>query len=319
MQSVTVDRKSANTKIEKYIQSLYPGLSYSTLQKAFRKKDIKVNGVRVGRDHTVLPGDKLEIYITDELLNGIADPMDKRSGVSDTGAQAARSRAFSVLYEDENLLIVNKMQGIPVHPDKGQSNNTLIDMVREYLKQKDGPTADPDFQPSLCHRLDRNTGGLVLIAKTRESHEFLLDKLETREIKKFYQCLVKGRMERKEAVLNAYLWKDASKSRVFVSDRRTAGALEITTGYRVLEYDPAADTSRLEVELITGRTHQIRAHLAFIGHPILGDGKYGTNAVNRSSGMKYQALWACKIKFAFTGKNPLDYLNGREFQVDPGF
>lgn len=308
MQSVDVDSRNANVKIEKYIQTLYPRLSYSTLQKAFRRRDIKANGSRVGRDYVVLPGDRLEIYIVDDLL----------SGLDSEGVKKAES--FSAVYEDENLLIVNKAQGVPVHPDKEQASRTLIDLVREYLLQKGGaPSNSANFQPALCHRLDRNTGGLVIIAKNLSSHDIILQKLESREIRKYYQCLVKGRMDKQETTLKAYLWKDADKSRVFVSEHRTPGAVEIATGYKVLEYNPSTDISRLEVELITGRTHQIRAHLAFTGHPVIGDGKYGTNAVNRHYGRKQQALWACRIKFAFSDKNPLDYLNGKEIKVEPGF
>jgi 23S rRNA pseudouridine955/2504/2580 synthase len=308
MQSVVVDGKNANIKIEKYIQILYPSLSYGTLQKAFRRKDIKANGMRIGRDYTVMPGDKLEIYIIDDLLSGL-----DTEGIK-------KEKSFSVAYEDDNILIVNKAQGIPVHPDKEQSRRTLIDLVREYLMQKGGtPSNSANFQPALCHRLDRNTGGLVIIAKNPTSHDIILQKLESREIEKYYQCLVKGRMERQEATLKAYLWKDADKSRVFVSEQRTAGSMEIVTGYKEMEYDSSTDISRLEVELITGRTHQIRAHLAFAGHPVIGDGKYGTNAVNRHYGRKQQALWAYRIKFTFSDKNPLDYLNGKEIKIKPEF
>lgn len=310
MQTITVNEKNSNIKIEKYLQAEYPDLSYGALQKAFRKKDIKANGSRVGKDYIVMPGDRLEVYIADELLTG--------SG-NDSGAKL--SKGFSVVYEDDNILLVNKDQGIPVHPDREQSQQTLIDLIREYLRKKSGyPVNSAHFQPALCHRLDRNTGGLVIIAKNQASLDVMLKKLESREVKKYYQCLVKGRMEKSEAQLKAYLWKDASKSRVFISGHKAAGSLEIITGYKVIEYNSAKDVSRLEIELVTGRTHQIRAHLAFIGHPVIGDGKYGINAINRSYGLKQQALWACRIKFAFT-KNAalLNYLSGREFSIDPGF
>lgn len=310
MQSITAGEKSSNTKIEKYLQTVYPGLSYSTLQKAFRKRDIRANGSRVGKDYIVLPGDKLEIYIADELLTG--------SGI---GVGAKQSSGFSVVYEDDNILIVNKEQGIPVHPDKEQSKQTLIDLVREYLREKSGCTVNSaHFQPALCHRLDRNTGGLIIIAKNQASLDVILEKLEAREIKKYYQCLVKGRMKKPEAQLKAYLWKDAVKNRVFINEHKTTGSLEIITNYKVLEYEPAKDVSRLEVELVTGRTHQIRAHLAFIGHPIIGDGKYGTNAINRSFSLKRQALWACRLRFSSEiNGSLLDYLSGREFSVNPSF
>lgn len=310
MQSIIVNENNSNIKVEKYLQAEYPGLSYSTLQKAFRKRDIKVNGSRVGRDYVVMPGDRLEIYIVDELLIG--------SGNED---RTTRNKGFSVIYEDDNIILVNKEQGIPVHPDREQSQQTLIDLVRDYLRENSEYKANNAyFQPALCHRLDRNTGGLIIIAKNQTSLDIMLEKLEAREIKKYYQCLVTGKMEKPEAQLKAYLWKDANKSRVFVSEHKTTGSLEIVTGYKVIGYNPENNVSRLEVELMTGRTHQIRAHLAFIGHPIIGDGKYGTNAVNRSFGLKQQALWAYRLRFSFVKNGSLlDYLSGMEFSVTPGF
>lgn len=310
MQSVKVNDKNANIKIEKYLQAIYPKLSYSALQKALRKKDIRANGARVDKEYVVKAGDLLEIYITDEFLNGCTDSAVKRS-----------DKAFAIVYEDDNILIVNKNQGIPVHPDREQPQNTLIDLVREYLREKnDIPANSANFQPSLCHRLDRNTGGLIIIAKNQESLDTMLEKIEAREVRKYYQCVVKGKMERSGARLKAYLWKDAGKSRVFVIGTKKPGSLEIITGYKVIEYLPAKDISLLEVELITGRTHQIRAHLAYAGHPVIGDGKYGINAVNRSFGIKRQALWAYRLEFDFKKRNSvLDYLSGKEFHIKPDF
>jgi 23S rRNA pseudouridine955/2504/2580 synthase len=288
MQSITVTGKGANTKIEQYLQAVYPALPFGVLQKAFRRRDIKANGVKVGKDYIVAFGDKLEIYITDEFLFGMGN----------TGESMSEGK-FTVAYEDDNLIIVNKAPGIPVHPDREQSQETLIDLVRAYLRERYDYSFHSfhSFQPELCHRLDRNTGGLVIIAKNKASHDFIIEKLESREIKKYYQCLVAGKMEKKEARLQAYLWKDAAKSRVFISDHKKPGAQEIITTYRVLEYDKDNDISRLEIELVTGRTHQIRAHMAYIGHPVIGDGKYGKNVINRAFGLKQQALWACRLKF----------------------
>ncbi len=296
-------------KAEKFISTMHPKLSYSTLQKAFRKRDIKVNGKRIGRNYMVKTGDVVEIYITDEHLLGSVKSIITKSQMG-----------FTVVYEDENLLLVNKKQGIPVHPDKDQVQNTLIDQVRDYLKQNRIKTErTEEFQPLLCHRLDRNTGGLTIIAKNHISHDTLLEKIEKGEIRKFYKCLVLGCPEREEALLKAHLWKDASKSKVFISHQKTTGAVNITTKYRVLKYDPTNDISLLEVELITGRTHQIRAHMAFMGHPVLGDGKYGINSVNRKFGIKMQALWAYKLFFDFKDQSALDYLSQREFTVVPDF
>lgn len=309
MQLITAVNENSNVRIDRFVQNLYKGLFYGTLQKAFRKRNIKVNGKRVNSEYIVMPGDKLEIFIADELLYGM-----------ENGGKTGPLKRFSIVYEDENIIVVNKDRGIPVHPDRGQSQQTLIDLVRKHLRERGQNPESSQFQPLLCHRLDRNTGGLVVIAKNAASHAIMLEKFEAREIKKYYQCLVKGRMERKEARLKAYLWKDAAKSRVFVNGQKSTGSHEIITVYKVLEYDPERDISRLEVELLTGRTHQIRAHLAYIGHPVVGDGKYGINAINRALGIKQQALWACRLKF-INGKSGslLDYLSGMEFSVEPGF
>ncbi|MCX7710031.1 MAG: RluA family pseudouridine synthase [Clostridia bacterium] len=308
MREVTIDSKAEGKKIDRVIRDLFPNMPASAMHKAFRKKDIKVNGIRVKDDHVVQDGDKVEIYIIDEILDGV--PKE---------GEAKLNRGFTVVYEDQNLMIVNKEQGIPVHPDREQTNNTLIDYIKAYLQEKGeyNPKDPSSFPPSLCHRLDRNTGGLLIIAKNSPSLETLLEKIKLKEIKKFYLCKVTGKMPKKQEELKAYLEKDEKKSRVFISDKPSRNSQEIITRYRVLSYDN--DISSLEVELITGRTHQIRAHLAHIGHPIVGDGKYGLNSVNRALKAKYQALWAYKLVFDIKNAGHLNYLRGRSFEVSPEF
>ncbi len=308
MRTLTVNKSQANKKIEKIIKEAFPNMPVNAMFKAFRKKDIKVNGVRVKEDYIVSPGDKLDIYITDNILDGA--PVNNGHSLN---------RGFSIVYEDENILIVNKEPGIPVHPDRSQSANTLIDLVRDYLAEKGefNPRSRSSFPPSLCHRLDRNTGGLIIIAKNEESLKILLDKIKNKEIKKFYQCLIKGKLKNDSGELKAYLTKDEKKSRVFISEKPSRDSLEIITRYRLLSCNN--EISRLEVELVTGRTHQIRAHLAYIGHPIVGDGKYGSNSFNRSQGARYQSLWAYKLVFDYKSGGILNYLKGKKFEVTPDF
>ncbi|NSW91606.1 MAG: RluA family pseudouridine synthase [Firmicutes bacterium] len=312
MKKIIVEKGQGNKKLITFLRQNFKDMPVSAIYKAIRKKDIKVNGKRVKGDHILLPGDLLEIYIPDNILKGI--PLD--NGKANSGLSLTYS--FTVVYEDNNIIIVNKEQGIPVHPDRNQKENTLIDSVKYYLQQKGeyNPLDSSSFSPSLCHRLDRNTGGLVIIAKNPSSLKIILDKIKANEIKKYYQCLVKGKMDKEKGELRAFLEKDESKSRVFISNEKKPGSLEIITKYKVLSYKD--DISKLEIELVTGRTHQIRAHLAYIGHPILGDGKYGINSYNRAMKLKKQALWAYKVIFDLKKDNHfLQYLKGKSFEVEP--
>jgi 23S rRNA pseudouridine955/2504/2580 synthase len=309
MQTIKITKQQSGKKINRIITAHFKYMPENALHKAFRKKDIKVNGTRINEDYIAAEGDLVEVYITDDILNGT--PLAFSSGIN-TG--------FSVVYEDKNVLVVNKNQGLPVQPDKNQGKNTLIDLVRNYLIEKGEYSHDggETFLPSLCHRIDRNTGGLVIIAKNNNSLEILLDKIKKREIRKFYRCLVKGKMPVENETIKAFLFKDEKKSMVFIGSKPSKGAIEIITNYRVISYKN--DISSLEVELITGRTHQIRAHLAYIGHPIVGDGKYGDNNYNRMLKAKYQALWANRIIFDFDADaGILNYLNGKELAVEPPF
>ncbi len=290
MRTVFAKEKHEGKRIEKVIRDFYPNLSSGMLFKALRKKDIKVNGVRVKEDYSVSEGDKIEIYIIDDFLLGKVD------------------EGYSTVYEDSNILIVNKAQGIPVHPDKNQTEATLIDRLQKTY----GP------QLALCHRLDRNTAGLVILAKNSATLEIMLEKIKDREIQKFYTCIVSGIMEKRQAELVDYLEKNDKISRVFISDKKTRDSLEIVTRYRVIK--ALENLSLLEVELVTGRTHQIRAHLAHYGHPIIGDGKYGRNVENKKFNAKYQMLCANKLIFDFkTPSGHLDYLRGKTVSIAPPF
>lgn len=299
MKKVVIDKKYENKKLDKVIKLLFPNLPQNALFKAFRKKDIKVNGVRQNPSYTVSCGDIMEIYIVDDILYG-----------NNSCCDVNYSKFFDIIYEDENLIIVNKFQGVSVHNDKNSDKYTVIDLIQKYL-------SDTDCTPMLCHRLDRNTGGLIIISKNDKTLELLLDMIKNNKIKKSYKCLVYGKLKKSSDLLNGYLFKDKKLSKVFVYDTYRKNTMQILTKYKVIDFTD--NVSTLDVTLLTGRTHQIRAHLAHIGHPIIGDGKYGSNKINNLFKYKFQALWAYKLEFKFDNNCHLSYLNNKVFEVTPKF
>ena len=305
-QIISVGRNSAGQRIDRFLQKSFPALSQGMICKLIRKKDIKVGGKRTDPAYKLTEGDEISIFAPDELLT----PKEK-AGVSD-------APDINVLYEDENILLADKEPGLLVHEDSGGNERTLIAGIRRYLYEKGEYRPDDEmcFAPALCNRIDRNTGGIVIAAKNAESLRILNQKVRDRELTKLYLCAVNGVPEKHDDTLTAYLYKNEAENRVVISDRKTSDNRTIVTKYRVLSVNSDGD-SLLEVDLVTGRTHQIRAHMAYIGHPLLGDGKYGSNRVNKEKGYKYQALYSYKLKFKFTtDAGILSYLDGREFTAE---
>jgi 23S rRNA pseudouridine955/2504/2580 synthase len=292
MRQYKVTSSHHGQRVDTFLFNELPGIPASVLYKAFRKRSIKVDGQRVKESFCLASGQTVDIFIPEAYL----PPVEK-----DTES------IVPIVYEDDYLLVVSKPQGIPVHQDRNQEEQILDRMVQALVRQRDGNLYRDGF-PALCHRLDRNTGGLVVLAKEPDTLEILLDKFKKHELTKIYHCIVVGVPKAPDRELVGYLKKDSKESRVLVSATPFKGAERIVTRYRVLK--ALGDFSLLEVELVTGKTHQIRAHLAFEGHPLVGDGKYGINAVNKALKVKWQALWAVRLSFRFTSDaGHLNYLN----------
>ena len=286
MRKIIVDNKFNNKKLQAFLQYNFNGLSSSMFFKTLRKKDIKINGKRTNENIVVYENDVIEIYLNDEFLFNTIN--------------------LDIIYEDDNLLIINKPSDIEVLDD---TNNSLTKYVQDKYNLNN------NF-PYPCHRLDRNTSGLILYAKNKESLDILNSKIENHEIQKFYKCTVIGILTKKEATLEDYLFKDSKKSMVYISATPKQGYKKIITSYKVLNENKTDNLSILEVQLHTGRTHQIRAHLAYIKHPILGDGKYGINEINKKFNKKSQELTAYKLIFNFkTDAGLLNYLNGKILEI----
>lgn len=308
MKQLTVNKNAAGQRLDRFLLKTFPALSQGLLCKTLRKKDIKVNGVRASADYRVCENDVVTVYIKDELLE------EKKPSEDDF---LTADSTLNIIYEDENILLVDKPAGMVVHKDNENSRDTLINRIKSYLYRKGEyrPEEEFSFAPSLCNRIDRNTGGIVIAAKNAESLRILNQKVRDRELTKLYICAVHGIPEHREATETAYLFKNEQENRVVISEKKAPQNRTIVTKYRVLETNRG--NSLLEVDLVTGRTHQIRAHMAYLGHFLLGDGKYGSNKINRELGYPYQALYSYKLIFRFTTDGGiLNYLNGREFTAE---
>ena len=287
MKKITVPPKFNGKKLNNFILNEYPNLNKNALFKALRKKDIRINGARISENVIIHSGDEITLYIVDNELLGNSENI---------------SYDIKNVFEDDNILVVYKPDNLSVTENPDDIHN-----LTSLLKKKYGNNINP------CHRIDRNTKGLVLFAKNDDALNILLDKFKNNEIEKHYLAKVYGIPSKNHDTLEAYLFKDSKKSTVYISDLPKNGYQKIITEYTILKKDLKSNTCILDINLHTGRTHQIRAHLAHIGYPILGDGKYGINKVNKQFGYKTQELYSYKLIFNFkTNSSILNYLQGTE-------
>ncbi len=307
MKNFIIGKNDAGQRLDKFVTKTLPSLPKSLLYKYLRLKRIKLNGKKADAATRLNEGDSIDMYINDEFF------VEREEKYSFLGA----GKTLDIIYEDENIMLLDKKVGLLSHPDEGEYVDTLIGRVQRYLYEKGeyDPKNEASFAPALANRIDRNTGGIVMAAKNAESLRVLNEKIKNREIKKIYLCLVIGCPKQKTATLCDYMIKDEKKNKVTVYKEPVPGSKDIKTKYTVL--DSKDGISLVEVDLLTGRTHQIRAHMAHIGCPLLGDGKYGTNAQNKKfGGYKKQCLYSYKTVFDFTtDAGILNYLKGKSFEA----
>ena len=307
MKEVIIGKNDAGQRLDKFLQKAFPSLPPSEMYKGIRTKKIKVNRRRAEISQKLCDGDVVLLFLRDEFLTDKQDELFKNI-----------KPAFGVVYEDENIIICDKPAGLLSHSDEAGEQNTLIEQIKSYLWQKGeyAPEEENSFSPALCNRIDRNTAGLVIAAKTAEALREMNALIKERKLSKYYLCLAHGRFAKSEDTIEGYLYKDAKTNTVTVSRAPQKGhereAQKIITKYRVLSFD--GSDSVLEIDLITGRTHQIRAHMASIGHPLVGDGKYAVNKADRARGYTHQALYSYKIVFK-DDEGFFSYLYGRDFSL----
>lgn len=305
MKNIIIGENDVGRRIDNFLLMYFRKIPRSLMYKLIRKKKIKVNNKKIKENQRLYLGDSVTLYLSSELLDNVTSNSDFMRVSSN----------LDILYEDENILIINKKIGTVCQPDRDNLVDCVVNRVKKYLFEKEEYKFEDEnvFAPSLVNRIDRNTEGIVIASKNFESLRFLNEKIKNKEIKKYYKCLVLGKMPKKQDLITSFLYKNYIQNKSYISDEKIKNSKLIQTKYKVIEFKN--NLSLLEIELLTGRSHQIRAHLAHIGHPIVGDGKYGFS--KNSQKIKNQLLVSYKIKFEFKNEIPsMEYLNGKEFEIN---
>ncbi|MCL2446349.1 MAG: RluA family pseudouridine synthase [Oscillospiraceae bacterium] len=312
MKSFTITPNDAAQRLDKFLQKAAPNLPPAALYKALRQKNIKVNRKRAEGSYRLITGDVVDCYLPDEFFTPPAWEYDFLCAPAQ----------LHVLYEDQHILLAQKPAGLLSHAGDGEYIDNLLARVQRYLHEKGeySPKNEHSFAPALVNRIDRNTQGIVIAAKTAVALRVLNEKMKTRQLRKFYLCAVHGKLHAPQwQTVTSYMVKDATKSLVCVYDTPRAGTKECITRYRSLAH--SNDFTLVQAELLTGRTHQIRAQFAHLGHALVGDGKYAPRALYQSAPVKSQCLCAWRLTFHFSGeKTELDYLHELDiFADEPAF
>lgn len=307
LKEILINKNESNQRLDRFLRKYLSKAPQSFIYKMIRKKNIKVNGQRAYPETTIFEGDKIQLFLSDETIEKFIEDKEIKSNLIP-----------NIIYEDKNIILINKPVGILAHSTGEEYEENIVDSMVNYLIQKGEyvPRLEKTFTPSICNRLDRNTSGIIIGAKNYESLKAVNEAIRKGEIKKFYKTIVKGVIE-KEFRAEAYLMKDEEKNKVKINKADLEGSKKITTIFRPIKSKNGY--TLLEVNLITGRTHQIRAHLSSLGYPVIGDRKYGNERVNRLFKEKYGLTnqWLHAYKIEFNGfKDELDYLNGKVFTSD---